>query len=88
MGLEFVDGILPDATLQVLGNTQVFYQNLTNQVLDANTFLPYDPQQVRLTTFDGRVFDLDLNSGLTRIEDRNGNKLFINWLFAKFEARV
>ena len=76
-GFEFVDGVRPDASLQVLGNSQVFYQNGFNRVLNAGDFTPYDPDQVRLTTADGRIFDLDRTDGTVRIEDRNGNSISI-----------
>ena len=76
-GFEFVDGVRPDAVLQVLGNNQVFYQNGFNRVLNAGDLTPYDPDQVRLTTADGRIFDLDRTDGTFRIEDRNGNSISI-----------
>lgn len=80
VGFEFVDGTRPGATLEVLGNTQVFSQTNSTipRLLDLTTFLPFDPQQVRLTTIDGRVFDLDQVNGTFKIHDRNGNSLTIN----------
>lgn len=76
-GFSFVDGPVPGATLGILGNTQVLYQNGSNEVVDADTFEQYEPQDVRLTTPDGRVFDLDLAAGVTRLADPNGNALTI-----------
>lgn len=75
---DFVDGTVPGATLQILGNTGVFYQNGTNQVIDDTTFEVYNPAQVRLLTVDGRIFDLNRTAGITRIQDQNGNQLVIN----------
>ena len=74
---DFVDGPVPGATLAIQGNTQVFYPNAGNVVQDAGSLEVYEPEAVRLTTRDGRVFDLTLQQGLTRIEDRNGNELSI-----------
>lgn len=74
---DFVDGPVPGATLQILGNTDVLYQNGTNEVLDVDTFEIYEPQAVRLTTPDGRIFDVDLGQGVTRLADLNGNELQI-----------
>jgi RHS repeat-associated protein len=74
---DFVDGPVPGATLDITGNTQVLYQNGGNEVLDPNSLELYEPQQVRLTTRDGRLFDLDLHAGVTHLEDTNGNALSI-----------
>jgi RHS repeat-associated protein len=71
----FVDGPLPGSTLSILGNTNVFYANDTSEVVDAESFTTYEPQAVRLTTRDGRVFDLNLSEGVTRLADANGNEL-------------
>ena len=46
-------------------------------MLDVDTLDTFEPQSVRLTTRDGRVFDLDLDFGVTRVEDPNGNQLEI-----------
>jgi len=48
-----------------------------DRVFDVDTLDVYEPQGVRLTTRDGRVFDLDLDRGVTRVEDPNGNELEI-----------
>ncbi|MCP3937595.1 MAG: RHS repeat protein, partial [Actinomycetia bacterium] len=74
---DFVDGPLPGTTLEILGGTQVFYENGSDQVIDADTFELYEPEDVRLTTRDGRIFELDLVDGVTRLEDLNGNQLSI-----------
>lgn len=70
------------ATLQIIGNNNVFYLNGTDVfTYDLGDDLfgePWTPQDVRLTTPDGRVFDLDISSGITRIQDRNSNQLFIS----------
>jgi RHS repeat-associated protein len=74
---EFVDGPVPGATLSILGNTEVFYENGTDEVVDTDTLNTFEPRQVRLTTRDGRTFDLDLQKGVTRVQDLNGNNLVI-----------
>lgn len=74
---EFVDGPVPGATLAILGNTEVFYENGTNQVVDTDTLATFEPLRVRLTTRDGRIFDLELQKGVIRIQDLNGNNLVI-----------
>ncbi len=74
---DYIDGPLPGSTLEILGNDEVFWENGSDQVIDVDTFGLYEPQDVRLTTRDGRIFDLDLNDGVTRLEDLNGNQLSI-----------
>ncbi|MCP3994937.1 MAG: RHS repeat-associated core domain-containing protein, partial [bacterium] len=74
---EFVDGPLPGSTLEIIGNDEVFWQDGSNEVIDVDTFERYEPERVRLTTRDGRVFDLDLADGVTGVEDTNGNRLTI-----------
>ncbi|MCP3999054.1 MAG: hypothetical protein GY722_28925, partial [bacterium] len=76
-GFDFVDGPLPGTTLEILGGTQVFYENGSDRVIDVDTLELYEPQDVRLTTRDGRIFELDLNDGVTLLEDLNGNRLSI-----------
>jgi RHS repeat-associated protein len=71
----FVDGPVPGSTLSILGNTSVFYANDTSEVVDAESFATYEPRTVRLTTRDGRAFDLNLSEGVTRLADTNGNEL-------------
>jgi len=77
-GFEEVDGPVPGAVLQVLGNAQVFYENGSNRVFDIDSFVVYEPEAVRLTTRDGRVFDFDLEAGVTRLADTNGNVISIS----------
>jgi len=73
----FIDGLRPGATLEILGNASVFYGNGSDRLIDTDSFDLYEPRQVRLTTPDGRIFDLDLEEGVTRLEDLNGNALSI-----------
>ena len=77
---ELMDGSLPGARLDIVGNTQVLYTS-GNDVRDfgggEDTGLVYDPPVVRLTTRDGRVIDLDRAAGIVRIQDANGNALTI-----------
>ncbi|MCP3938116.1 MAG: RHS repeat-associated core domain-containing protein, partial [Actinomycetia bacterium] len=76
-GFDFVGGPIPGATLEILGQTQVFYETGGNRVIDVDTLELYEPEDVRLTTRDGRIFELDLRDGVTRVEDLNGNRLSI-----------
>lgn len=76
-GFEFVDGPLPGSTLEIIGNSSVFYENGGDRVLDAESFEIFEPDDVRLATRDGRIFDLDLTEGVTRLADLNGNELQI-----------
>jgi RHS repeat-associated protein len=76
-GFAFVDGPVPGATLQILGNTSVFHGNGTTGAVDSESQQPYEPASVQLRTRDGRVFDLDLARGVTRLADANGNELQI-----------
>jgi RHS repeat-associated protein len=76
-GFAFVDGPVPGATLEIQGNTSVFHGNGTTGVVDSESQEPYEPTSVRLRTRDGRVFDLDLARGVTRLADANGNELQI-----------
>ncbi|MCP3938921.1 MAG: RHS repeat protein, partial [Actinomycetia bacterium] len=74
---DFIDGPLPGTTLEILGNDQVFWETGSDRVIDLDTFEPYEPEGVRLTTRDGRIFELDLDDGVTLVEDLNGNQLTI-----------
>jgi len=74
---DFVDGPLPGATLDILGQNEVFYENGADWVIDVDTFEVYEPENVRLTTRDGRIFELNLADGVTLLEDLNGNQLSI-----------
>ncbi len=74
---EWVDGPLPGTTLEILGNNEVFYPNNSDGVLDRHTQQPFVPDDVKLTTRDGRIFHLDLQDGVTHLEDLHGNTLEI-----------
>ncbi len=74
-GYAFVDGPIPGATLEVVGNRQVFYTNGGTQLVDTESFTLYEPAKVRLRTRDGRQFELDRPNGVTRIVDANGNRI-------------
>ena len=58
---------MPGATLDILGGTELFWANGTSERRPV-TFEPYEPQKVRLTTRDGRVFELD-RPGVTRLAE-------------------
>ncbi len=75
---DFIDGPLPGTTLEIMGNDQVFWENGSDRVIDQDTFETYEPEDVRLTTRDGRIFELDLKDGVTLVEDLNGNQLSIS----------
>jgi RHS repeat-associated protein len=69
-------GGIPGAALSDLsGNlaNRLFWDSGSDQIIDTETTLAYVPANVRLTTLDGRKFDLNLQSGLYRIEDQNNN---------------
>ncbi len=72
---DLIGGPLPGTTLEILGNDQVFYENGGDQVIHTDSFELYEPDDVRLTTRDGRIFDLNLDLGVTRVQDPNGNHL-------------
>jgi RHS repeat-associated protein/uncharacterized repeat protein (TIGR01451 family) len=77
---ELVDGVLPGATLQVLGNADIIYTSgdvVTEFDGGTDTGLVFDPPQVRLVTIDGRTIDFDRTAGITRVQDGNGNTLSI-----------
>jgi RHS repeat-associated protein len=65
------------ATLQILGSTEVFWQNGTDQLVDLDTFEVYEPRDVRLVLPTGRTYDLTLGRGITRVADSNGNSLLL-----------
>ncbi|SPD72923.1 hypothetical protein PITCH_A1590005 [uncultured Desulfobacterium sp.] len=73
-GYQQVGGV-PGASLQVLGDNYVLSGG--GELVDLD-FEVYEPQQVRLTTLNGRQIDLDMQQGVTRIADTNGNALTIN----------
>lgn len=73
-----VQGSIPGAALDILGNTQVLYPTGYTDVLDVDSGAVFEPQQVRLMTRDGRIFDLHLVDGVTRVQDSNGNEVGIS----------
>ncbi len=75
VGYQFVDGPVPGATLQVLGNTTVFWANGDTRLVDSESFELFHPGRVRLTTRDGRKFELERGVGVTKIVDANDNTL-------------
>jgi len=84
IGFDFLDGSTPGATLAILDGTSGFYPNGANEIQNfdpgSDDFLkPVNPKRVRLTTYDGRMYDLDANfGGITRLEDPNGNTMTIS----------
>ena len=77
---QWVDGPLPGTTLEILGNDEVIYQGDSNLdlVIDSDTLETFvEPGEVKLTTRDGRIFHLDLETGVTHLEDLNGNAVDI-----------
>ncbi|MEQ9541573.1 MAG: tandem-95 repeat protein [Deltaproteobacteria bacterium] len=71
-------GSSPGATLEPLDTSPIELFNNGGALIDTNTGAPFDPQIVQLTTHDGRIYDVDQDDGVVRMEDRNGNELFIN----------
>ena len=76
-GFAFVDGPVPGATLAVLGNSNIFWATGSSQLLDTDGD-PFNPSRVRLTTRDGRAFELDRGFGVTKVTDSNGNSAAFN----------
>ena len=69
-------GGVPGANLQIIGNNNWYY--ISGELVDSDTFNTFEPRNVRLTTRDGRQYDLDLYDGVTRIADSNGNSVSIS----------
>jgi len=74
---EYVDGPLSGTTLEILGSDEVFYANGSDVAVTPDSQEPFVPEGVKLTTRDGRIFELDLAEGVTRVEDLNGNRIDI-----------
>lgn len=74
---DFVDGATLGASLTLPGNDEVFWENSGNRLIDIDTLEVFEPEDVRLTTRDGRIFDLDLELGVTRLEAPNGRSITI-----------
>ncbi len=65
----------PGATLEIIGSNH--WMLAGDELLDRDTGLTFEPDKVRLTTRDGRQYDFDLQNGVERIADTNGNSLTI-----------
>lgn len=72
------DSGLPGATLDIVNNRTVWYQFNTTTIYDDLTFTPFDPQTMVLTTYDGRTYTIDKDTGVQQVEDLREDKLFIN----------
>ena len=73
-------GGVPGAKLELVGVGNTIYNPAGTAEWYSDDFdfsEPFNPSTVRLTTIDGRIIDLNLNSGITRIADRNGNAINI-----------
>ncbi len=80
VSFEQIGGSTMGASLAVVGNADIIYTSgsvLTEFDGSGSTGLIFDPRQVRLTTFDGRVIDVDQSDGVTHVQDRNGSALTI-----------
>ncbi|MCC6876763.1 MAG: PKD domain-containing protein, partial [Sandaracinaceae bacterium] len=92
VSFEQVDGTRPGATLLIAGSElDTLVRATANTVISSGSFVPwadlyqiegggvdvYQPQQFQLRLADGRVFDLDGARGITRVQDANGNSLFV-----------
>jgi RHS repeat-associated protein len=77
IAFEQTGGTTPGATLQVIGNAYFWQSQGTGVLLDDDTRTPLRIEHVQLTTYDGRVVDVHLDDGTTRLADRNGNELYI-----------
>ena len=87
-GFEFVDGSDSGATLGIIGNTTVRARaigaitganfGIRGNLTDVFTGEDFAPKQFRLTTRDGRIFDITEGKGIVRYSDPNGNTLFLD----------
>jgi RHS repeat-associated protein len=79
MDYEFVSGKPPGpARLQILGDNTALYIAGSNELTTFDTLEELTLDRARLTTPDGRVFDLHKVDGTFRLADANGNSLFVN----------
>ncbi len=90
---EFVEGWTKDAQLDILGNTQVMSGGQMQSEHLYHALHPdeiYNPEYFLLTLKDGRKFEVNVHTGITRMEDANGNSLQIqsNGLFASSGKHV
>lgn len=74
-------GGIPGGNLSILDETDVFWANGSQELqfspLGDKVGYLYEPENVRLRTINGLELDLNLEDGLTRIADPNGNTLTI-----------
>ncbi len=79
---DYIDGSLPGlATLSVLGSSLAVYQPGRDYLsVDIDRLEEvYEVGAVRLTTPDGRVFDITMEGGTQRMGEPNGNELTIGY---------
>ncbi len=62
----------PGASLDILGNRDVFHPGQTHDLLDGSTFEIYEPQTVLLTTPEGLEYVLTLDGGVQQVSDPAG----------------
>ncbi|HET9703531.1 MAG TPA: PKD domain-containing protein, partial [Vicinamibacterales bacterium] len=78
---ELAGGTALGATLAILDGDDFLFTPGDNRLFyidgSLNTGLLFNPRQLRLTTVDGRVVDLERGIGVTRLQDNNGNSLTI-----------
>ncbi len=76
---EFVAGTMPGrARLDLLdGDSGFYFTGLDYMSKDIDDPDPFDVNRVRLTTPDGRVFDMNLNS-TSRVQEPSGNAITID----------
>jgi RHS repeat-associated protein len=73
---NYVGGSIPGrATLQSLSGTLGTYINGTEELWTADFSEPFDMNRARLTTPDGRAFEVSLSDGVFRLLDGRGNQV-------------
>ena len=81
---DFVDGTMGGADLVIVGDNEVlsfgYYQAqpFTSEgqlVKVSNSSEVFDPQELQLRLPDGRIYDINVNTGITAVRDRHGNAL-------------
>jgi len=65
------------AKLEILADDNIFLPGGSDQLTTLDTFETYQPTDVRLTLASGRVYDINLTRGITRVADPNGNAVTI-----------
>ncbi|MEM8964585.1 MAG: hypothetical protein AAGD38_24070, partial [Acidobacteriota bacterium] len=68
----------PGATLDILGNTEVFYGGQTTHLVDAATGELFDPQTVLLTTPEGYEYVIDRFGGVMQVSEPAGQTVTFN----------